>query len=213
MSQGSESMALPADAWLEEQPDDYRFDCTELKETNLGARLISQALAKYPKLDIKRHLDILARYGFDPKDPDIIRRAVKRSVDIETVGVRRRPNPAKPTWYRETRPVVYYMRLGNRIKIGTTVNLSRRLDAINPEELVTLEWGDHAVERQRHRQFAALRCNGEWFKMEEPLLTHLRELDSQFRAQFGTSLSAFTIGHRLVTGFTFGITGTVVDKR
>lgn len=72
--------------------------------------------------------------------------------------------------------VVYYMRIGNRVKIGTSTNLRDRLEAINPEELLALEAGDARLERRRHRQFAALRTHGEWFRLEGALRDHIEAL-------------------------------------
>lgn len=74
--------------------------------------------------------------------------------------------------------IVYYMRIGNRVKIGTTTNLKVRLEAINPEELLCTEPGGHPLEKQRHRQFAALRTHGEWFRLEGELQQHIDGLRS-----------------------------------
>lgn len=73
--------------------------------------------------------------------------------------------------------VVYYMRIGNRVKIGTSTNLAKRLQAINPEELMAVESGGADKERIRHEQFAALRTHGEWFRLEPPLTDHIAEIN------------------------------------
>lgn len=73
-------------------------------------------------------------------------------------------------------PVVYYMRIGNRVKIGWTASLARRLEAINPEELMTFEPGDAAMEAYRHKQFARYRVHGEWFRLEGDVAEHIRKL-------------------------------------
>jgi hypothetical protein len=78
--------------------------------------------------------------------------------------------------------VVYYMRIGNRIKIGFSTNLTERLKAINPEELMAFELGGRKLEMARHSQFAQSRVNGEWFKYEGPLAEHVRELQDSLRA-------------------------------
>lgn len=72
--------------------------------------------------------------------------------------------------------VVYYMRIGDRVKIGTSTNLRKRLSAINPEELLGYEEGGLGLERHRHKQFADLRTHGEWFKLEGALVEHLAAL-------------------------------------
>lgn len=69
--------------------------------------------------------------------------------------------------------LVYYMRLGNRIKIGTTTNLRGRLSSLQPEELLGTEAGDASLERERHRMFAHLRVCGEWFRDDPSLRAHI----------------------------------------
>lgn len=109
---------------------------------------------------------------------------------IEKVKLRLRPVPPRPparppkprsprgrfSDIEQTGAVVYYVRIGNRVKIGTSTNLRDRLQAINPEELLALELGGHNVESRRHRQFASLRTHGEWFRYEGPLAEHIERL-------------------------------------
>lgn len=73
-------------------------------------------------------------------------------------------------------PIVYYMRIGNRVKIGTSANLRQRLETFNPEELMATEPGGHELERARHAQFHHLRTRGEWFRHEAELAQHIEEL-------------------------------------
>ena len=72
--------------------------------------------------------------------------------------------------------VVYYMRFGDRVKIGYSSNLARRLTAIPNDELLATEPGTRAVEAARHRQFRELRLTGEWFDHVEPLVGHIEGL-------------------------------------
>jgi hypothetical protein len=74
--------------------------------------------------------------------------------------------------------VVYYMRIGDRVKIGMTTNLRSRLEAINPEELLAIEKGGRTVEAARHKQFADLHTHGEWFRLEGVLVEHIERLRS-----------------------------------
>jgi hypothetical protein len=62
--------------------------------------------------------------------------------------------------------VVYYLRNGDRVKIGTTANPRQRFAAIWHEEVMAFERGDRRLERFRHEQFAADRLGGsEWFRL------------------------------------------------
>jgi hypothetical protein len=73
--------------------------------------------------------------------------------------------------------VVYYLRNGDRMKIGTTGNPRQRFAAIWHEEVVAFERGTRVLEQQRHQQFAADRFTGsEWFRLTKPLQRHVESL-------------------------------------
>lgn len=78
-----------------------------------------------------------------------------------------------PEFVAKAGEVVYYMRIGNRVKIGTTANLKQRLADINPEELMAVEPGSVRLERMRHREFGHLRTHGEWFRYRGMLVEHI----------------------------------------
>lgn len=74
--------------------------------------------------------------------------------------------------------VVYYLRIGNLIKIGTTVDIIRRLRQYPPNvKLLGTEPGDARVERVRLEQFRHLLANGrEWFTPAPDLIQHIKAL-------------------------------------
>lgn len=73
--------------------------------------------------------------------------------------------------------VVYYLRQGDRVKIGTTANPRQRFAAIWHQEVLAFERGDRRLERQRHDQFAADRFVGsEWFRFSPGLASHIAEV-------------------------------------
>jgi hypothetical protein len=76
-------------------------------------------------------------------------------------------------------PWVYYLRVGDHIKIGYTVNLPSRLRQYPPNtRLLAYEPGDRTLERRRHRQFwHALRFGMEWFAPTVDLLVHIEQLN------------------------------------
>jgi hypothetical protein len=75
--------------------------------------------------------------------------------------------------------VVYYMRLGDMVKIGWTTDLATRRQDVNPQEVLATEPGDMKLERQRHQQFADLRVHGEWFRLEPPLTEWISEVKAR----------------------------------
>lgn len=74
--------------------------------------------------------------------------------------------------------LVYFIRNGNRIKIGTSTELKRRIRtlALRAENVALLLPGDRRLERQLHNQFADLRIgNTEWFAYEAPLTDYIAD--------------------------------------
>jgi hypothetical protein len=72
--------------------------------------------------------------------------------------------------------LVYFIRNGNRMKIGTSTELKRRIRtlALRAENVALLYDGDRRLERQYHSQFADLRIgNTEWFAYEGALAEHV----------------------------------------
>ena len=74
--------------------------------------------------------------------------------------------------------IVYYIRRGELIKIGTTVNPIRRFASLLPDEILAFEPGDKRIEIARHRQFAHLRTgrNAEYFRPAPDLLRHAQRM-------------------------------------
>lgn len=77
---------------------------------------------------------------------------------------------------RRTDAVVYYLRFGDRVKIGTTTRLAKRLREIPHDEILAVEQGGVDVECRRHVQFADLRVTGEWFDYGPALREHVLSL-------------------------------------
>lgn len=73
---------------------------------------------------------------------------------------------------------VYYLRVGERIKVGHSVDVKRRMRAYPPGcQLLAVEPGDRQLELRRHRQFVASRTDGrEWFRPTPDLLELVREI-------------------------------------
>lgn len=73
-------------------------------------------------------------------------------------------------------PVVYYLRLGNRIKIGFSTNVRKRASGLGVEEILATEPGSFELEKQRHREFVEYRVTHEWFEQGPRLLEHIVKL-------------------------------------
>lgn len=86
-------------------------------------------------------------------------------------------------------PIVYFLRNGNRIKIGTTTDLYQRIRrlSLRAEHVALVIPGSRDQERRLHRQFADLRVgNTEWFHDLNPLTefidTHPAQANTQKEA-------------------------------
>lgn len=72
-------------------------------------------------------------------------------------------------------PVVYYIKYGELIKIGSAKDLEARLATYNPGgELLATEPGDRDLEQKRHEQLAIHRIYGkEWYAATPTVLHHI----------------------------------------
>lgn len=126
---------------------------------------------------------------FDPRDPEIIRRAIRAGVAAHAAQPPPRPSLVGPVNAHD--PVVYYMQLGNLVKIGTTTNIIGRASTLNPERILAVEPGNQTKEAERHREFAASRRHGEWFDLTPELELHITTVRTQFEIASGLTLDVW----------------------
>lgn len=78
---------------------------------------------------------------------------------------------------KQANAVVYYVRIGDHIKIGFTTQLKSRMYSlyVEPLDLLATEPGGRTLEADRHRQFAAERVSPqrELFEPSPRLLAHI----------------------------------------
>lgn len=72
--------------------------------------------------------------------------------------------------------IVYYVRRGQLIKIGTTTRPAKRFEALMPDEIMAFEPGGRQVEAARHRQFHHLRQGREHFAKGDDLIRHVKRI-------------------------------------
>jgi hypothetical protein len=78
--------------------------------------------------------------------------------------------------------IVYYIRRGALIKIGTTTRPHKRFGELMPDEILAIEPGGRSQESARHLQFLHLRARpaGEYFRDAPDLLDHIRDIRSTY---------------------------------
>lgn len=138
---------------------------------DLVARLRRLSPNVYRGLDVRSFGGVMRSIGIpviNIRNGVHVRRGVRRA-DLGTKG---RGHP----------PVVYFAERHGFVKIGTTTNLTRRVDALDrgdsaiagmlilPVTIRAVMPGDHKVEYAIHELFQALRYDGEWFLFDEPLV-------------------------------------------
>lgn len=73
--------------------------------------------------------------------------------------------------------VVYYLRLDERVKIGTTFTPRQRFAVLPHDEVLAFERGGRTLERQRHAEFAEDRLGtSEWFALSPRIRAHVDAL-------------------------------------
>jgi hypothetical protein len=82
---------------------------------------------------------------------------------------------------KETKSVIYFLRSGDRVKIGVTISLGRRIKALESASGASIDLigsipGTKDCERELHEQFAEYRIKGEWFSATEELLTGVDQI-------------------------------------
>lgn len=80
----------------------------------------------------------------------------------------------------EAQSVVYYVRIRDLIKIGTTVNMQARFGQLIVDEILATEPGARPLEQMRHKQFAHLRVRGERFAPGPDLDSHIAMLREHY---------------------------------
>lgn len=77
---------------------------------------------------------------------------------------------------------VYYARVGDRIKIGYSTNVRRRMGQYPPGSvLLAVEPGTKAMESTRHKQFFhLLDAAREWFRQDDELKAHIAKIRSRW---------------------------------
>lgn len=103
----------------------------------------------------------------------------KRQPPIEPAGPAGEPVDDVPALFEGAHaPVVYFLRNGTRVKIGTSQNLRRRVTSLSlrRDDVIRVEHGDQQYERSLHRRFDDLRTGDtEWFELRGALATYLGE--------------------------------------
>lgn len=81
--------------------------------------------------------------------------------------------------------LVYIIRMGNRIKIGFTRNLTQRMRDVPNEEILAVFPGSMADEGALHKRFDEFRTVGEWFTADPSIIAYAEEHDTRDESERG----------------------------
>jgi hypothetical protein len=160
-----------------------------LKEVRAGANLreLAATRRKYVTRETTRHgktVYYFRRTKTGPRfrlpDPDKVDPSVFNLAYESALKGRRTAEPRAPAPLREVtgeigKPgYVYFLRMGDALKIGFSRNVGTRLRSIQtacpePAEIVKIIPGTDQTERYFHAHFAAHRLSGEWFRLDGEL--------------------------------------------
>ena len=72
--------------------------------------------------------------------------------------------------------LVYFIRFGDRIKIGFTTSLKNRMKGLPYDEILALIPGTVSDEKKLHKKFDDIRITGEWFDHDHRLTDFIKTL-------------------------------------
>lgn len=163
------------------------FDLCE-SEAGLAPSFARTVMESPARWHIYEVMELAEEFGVDLADPQsqqrILAIAERNKAREDQVAV---PKPRDAAHD----PLVYYMRLGDLVKIGTTTNVTRRAETLNPQGFLAVEFGSFDVEAARHRELRADHVHGEWFALT-PAVAHRAVVAREaFEAQAGITVEAW----------------------
>lgn len=123
---------------------------------------------------------IAVRDAVESNESAVISNAQVRAVHRRTVEA---ANEARLAQSRGEQPGwIYYLSVGDRVKIGFSTNVRRRMRQYPPSShLLAVHPGTPDLEVEMHRRFAGSRAAGrEWFNRSTDLLEHIDQVVEQF---------------------------------
>lgn len=128
-------------------------------------------------LFIHEHIDVMRAAAGAPTINEMIERLVSEGRSDDKLLLSQQEH-AYASAERAALGVVYYVRMGDHIKIGTTRDLPGRLHGLylTEADLLATEPGGRDQELARHHEFADERVRRELFEPSDRLLAHIASL-------------------------------------
>lgn len=81
--------------------------------------------------------------------------------------------------------VVYFIRFRDAVKVGTTTDLSKRMNELPWEEIIGIAPGGIHAEVQHHRNLRPYRIHGEWFELTDEVDAYIRRVNGEHATWYG----------------------------
>jgi hypothetical protein len=169
---------------------DSEFDVTYVEaETHQRSALGRTQGAAFLMVDYILMLDNLG-IAITPELHDRMIAATEQRARSEAIEAGKVPEEPIPIYTSPDRhePVVYYMRLGDLVKIGWSTNINWRARSLTVQGIMAIEPGGRELEQRRHNQFAAFHHHGEWFRLEPELGEWIIDRREAFEAFSGLTV-------------------------
>lgn len=178
---------------LDEDPNVEDLDEPEPIDELHDLHALQREILKHPaRVEVLHILSTADDLGLDSSDPGVVRRAIAVAQERWDRAAAMHTGPsayaallAARRAARKHPPIVYYMRMSDLVKIGTTTGIGPRLASIGAQAVMAVEPGGPGVEYGRHEQFAHLHDHGEWFRFEEDLGRHIADVREAFASTSG----------------------------
>lgn len=150
--------------WLLQGPEEIALDAARLREIAFLGIGDDEATGEQVRLE-------LVRREQSAQDQ-------RRNAELRAQNLRRTRQEEAA---RESRGVVYFLQIGDLVKIGKSLVLEQRLASYSypDRKLLATEPGYTERERQLHRLFAKAHHSGEWFRPTRDLLAYIAELNAR----------------------------------
>jgi len=152
------------------------------------------AMETLDRLHVMQYMAYATEMGFPLDTAEVMRRVIdaglksaSRERDANTreaIAAELKASTARPGSHA---PLVYYMRRGELVKIGTTTNIGSRFTSVSPDGIMAIEPGSYDVEAARHLQFRPLWRRGEWYELKPELAEHVVQVREDFAQLVGSS--------------------------
>lgn len=126
----------------------------------------------FTSAQMDRHVDAMAQETFKRRRID----AANERAEIGAREKRERQAAAEARKIHDT-SVVYFIRFRDAVKVGTTGDLSARMNDLPWEEIIGLAPGGIHVEVKHHRNLRPYRIYGEWFELTDEVVEYIHQVN------------------------------------